>query len=167
MIILSKYIIRKTDVDEEASLKFKYLHDQSSLISKWTFSWMLPLLWHGFKKPIDVEVLEKVTEQEKSKDQAEKLRHLWINNTEHLFKACLKLNSYLLVMGAFYRLLADVCSLISALSIKWIIKSITSQSQETVLSSQDFWSSPYFVIFIMFTCGLFQGISKIQRPSEP
>ena len=41
-------------------------------------------------------------------------------------------------------------SLITALSIKWVVQSFEEQTS--------FWSSSYFCIFVIFTSGLFQGI---------
>ena len=64
------------DSKEYPHSKFRYTHNEVNLLSRWTYSWILPLLWHGYKIPIDVEVLEKVTEQEKSKAQAENLKEI-------------------------------------------------------------------------------------------
>ena len=69
LIILPKLIKDANFEEEKTDEKFKYSHENVNLLSKWTFSWMLPLLWSGYKNPIDVEILEKVTELEKSKTQ--------------------------------------------------------------------------------------------------
>ena len=100
-------------------------------MTKWTFSWILNLLWHGYKTPIDVDVLEKVTENETSAEQSAKLKKLLINPSQNLFRSCLKMNFYLILLGGVYRFAADVCSLGSALSIKWIVQAMSNGTQVT------------------------------------
>ena len=92
---------------------------------------MLNLLFHGYKTPIDVEILEKVTASETSADHSDKLKRLLTLKPQSIFGSCLKMNSYLISMGAFYRFAADVCSLGSALSIKWIVQAMNNGTQVT------------------------------------
>ena len=164
------------DSKEYPNSKFRYTHNEVNLLSRWTYSWILPLLWHGYKTPIDVEVLEKVTEKEKSKNQAEKLKEIIsvdgkIDSCENLFRACLKMNWYVVLMGGLYRLAADICSLASALSIKWIVKSINdenknqgnqtepaSENNDSELVVNNFWTSPYVIVFAIFAFSVLQGI---------
>ena len=109
--------------------QFKYEHESGNIIGQWTFSWILSLLFHGYKTPIDVDILEKVTASETSAEHSDNLKRLLTSST--LFKSCLKMNSYLISMGAFYRFAADVCSLGSALSIKWIVQAMNNGTQVT------------------------------------
>ena len=163
----------ESDSKEYSNSKFRYTHNEVNLLSRWTYSWILPLLWHGYKTPIDVDVLEKVTEQEKSKIQFEKLKQIIsvegdINCFENLFRACLKMNWYVVLMGGLYRLAADICSLASALSIKWIVKSINDENKNQTEEAseknndselaQSFWSSPYVIVFAIFAFSVLQGI---------
>ena len=111
--------------------QFKYEHESGNIIGQWTFSWILSLLFHGYKTPIDVDILEKVTASETSAEHSDNLKRLLTSETSTLFKSCLKMNSYLISMGAFYRFAADVCSLGSALSIKWIVQAMNNGTQVT------------------------------------
>ena len=97
----------------------------------------MSLLFQGYKTPIDVDILEKVTASETSAEHSDNLKRLLTSSEESetkettLFKSCLKMNSYLISMGAFYRFAADVCSLGSALSIKWIVQAMNNGTQVT------------------------------------
>ena len=175
--------IEEGDSNEETTKnsKFKYKQNEVNLLSRWTYSWILPLLWHGYKTPIDVEVLEKVTEQEKSKIQAEKLKDIIEKgnddknyNVDKLFRACMKMNWYVIFLGGFYRLAADICSLASALSIKWIVRSIDFEKnktenvvdeEENLKTIQDFWTSPYVIVFAILAFGILQGLFSQARLS--
>ena len=112
-------------------LQFKYDHESGNILTKWTFSWILNLLWHGYKTPIDVDILEKVTQNESSAEQCDKLKRLLSDPSTKLFRSCLKMNAYLIFLGAFYRFAADVCSLGSALSIKWVVQAMSNGTQVT------------------------------------
>ena len=74
-------------------------------------------------------------------------------------------------MAGLYRLAADICSLASALSIKWIVKSINdenknqgnqtdpaSENNDSELVVNNFWTSPYVIVFAIFAFSVLQGI---------
>ena len=162
MLLLLPSCLNPVVDPEEANERFKYVHSRVNLVCRWTFSWMFPLLWHGYKTPLDVTVLEKITEEERSQPHADSLHH-FINEGKGLLTACLQMNKSLLWRGALYRALADTASLASALSIQWMVKSL-----KTMLNLDQQPSSlvenPYVVALAILAFGLLQGIfSQVRR----
>ena len=157
----------ETQEKEKKSDKFGYVHDSSNLFSKLTFSWILPMYLYGYKNQIDVEMLEKISDNERSSDHYEWFKKHAQNLKDQLFKPCLQMNAYLVILGAIFRLLADVCSLACALSIKWIVKSVQQSYAGNVTSStiqiqdvkiDELMSSPYIVMCGILILGLLQGL---------
>jgi ABC-type multidrug transport system fused ATPase/permease subunit len=146
--------------------KFHYCHSSANLVSKLTFSWIFPLLIHGYKCPIEVADLEKITEEEKSQDQCDKfkkyLRHDPTTTTMGMiWKPCLKMNISLLCFGACFRIAADICSLTSALSIKWMVNSFQNSTAVNTTNAntiQDYFSSPYIIAVIILLTSILQGL---------
>lgn len=89
---------------------------------------------------------------------AERLKKILGSDTDNLFKACLQMNWFIVLIGAFYRFAADICSLLSALSIKWIVKSINSTDENS-----SFWTSSYLIVLVILTSGLLQGRRTVKK----
>ena len=150
----SQSISSQINNEKNSGRKFSYDHNSANLFSKLSFSWILPMYRRGYKTQIDVDMLEKISDHEKSSDHYNNFKKYCSDPKQHLFKPCLQMNIYLILFGAAFRLFADICSLGCALSIKWIVKSVNNPTNNSYIQIQnvtveELILSPYIVM-----CGI-------------
>ncbi len=108
----------------ESDHQFFYRYEEASLWSKLTFGWMLPLLRHGYRRPLEKDDLGRVPETERSRPLYEKLRgrlRPLHEGQDGILRACVRLNWRLVAAGGAFRLLADLFGFAGALSIKLVV----------------------------------------------
>ncbi len=108
-----------------------YLYDSASFMSKLTFFWMMPLLRHGYREPLEMEDMKKLPSTERARAQYEKLRaRTGGMPLEAILSTCLSLNWGLVISGGIFRLLADIFGFAGALSIKLIVDGLSQDFEE-------------------------------------
>eukprot|EP00095_Tigriopus_kingsejongensis_P009125 snap_masked-scaffold595_size129005-processed-gene-0.7 protein:Tk09125 transcript:snap_masked-scaffold595_size129005-processed-gene-0.7-mRNA-1 annotation:"cystic fibrosis transmembrane conductance regulator" len=109
--------------EEEPQCVYRY--NQVSFVSKVTFSWLLPLLRRGYQIPLELVDLHKLPPEEKARRQYEKLKACVPAPEKMVLQACLIMNWKLILLGGFFRFWSDIFGLVGALSIKFIVNSIS------------------------------------------
>jgi ABC-type multidrug transport system fused ATPase/permease subunit len=167
--------------DEAASDKV-YRYDNASLASKMTFSWMLPLLRRGYKTPLEIADLHQLPERERARKHYEIMKKLTRRPEDGIIRQCIYMNSKLIVIGGIFRFWADIFGLAGALSIKFIVDSMSEEAyrllqseakaNETLtsdsmlpdyqpsyhaLSVEEFFSDSYVIAVLIFLAALCQG----------
>jgi hypothetical protein len=64
-----------------------YKHDRATLYSKATFFWLTPLLWVGYRSPLELEDLGQLPKEEETEHQFEKFNDIY--TIERVFKTFL------------------------------------------------------------------------------
>ncbi len=150
-----------------------YCYNDSALPSKLTFAWLLPLLRRGYKAPLELDDLGRLPGEERARVHHQRLKQYLkqLGAGGGILRACLVSNWHLVAAGGIFRLLADGFGLAGALSIKYVVESITAEVNETTianytdeanfdndpLTAEKFFSNGLVIAVLIFLAQLFQG----------
>lgn len=123
------------DHEPDMDTTFVYQYNHVSFFSKMCFTWLLPLLQRGYRNPLEMRDLHKLPAEEKARRQYEHLKACVKEPEKRVLKACLIMNWKLILLGGFFRFWSDVFGLVGAMSIKFIVDSI-SEDFEHILAEE-------------------------------
>ncbi len=150
-----------------------YHYNHCAFPSKLTFAWLLPLLRQGYKAPLELNDLGRLPGEERAFVHHQRLKQSLkeLGAGSSILRACLISNWRLVATGGIFRLLADGFGLAGALSIKYIVESITAEVNGTTitnytdeanfhndpLTADEFFSNGLVIAVLIFLAALFQG----------
>ena len=146
------------------AFEFGYRHNEESLLSRLTFSWIWPLLKRGQSSPLAMDDLKPAPADESAKGHSQRLSD--VLQPEAIISSCLRLNWQLVAAAGISRLLADAFSLVGAISIKLVVQSMTSSNSTIGANSDDVEATDDEVSFtdarvvatVLLLSGIFQGV---------
>ncbi|XP_074600441.1 ATP-binding cassette sub-family C member 9-like isoform X2 [Brevipalpus obovatus] len=178
--IKSDYDPEKSFPQEEASesgqdsFNVKYLHPYSSVISRTTFAWFFAILKLGYRRPITLEDLGTMPKEFSPEAQFKNFNQYFEKHYNKrtaegkkicLWKCLWPVFGKGLIIGALYRILADVFGLFGPISIQYILEyvdrvknitiaSINPMERRRIPTSSEFFSNGFLITFLVL-CSTF------------
>lgn len=147
-----------------ASLKLScYRHNESNLASRATFYWLNPLLWSGYKTPLEQQHLGPLPESFKSSRLGRKIREALQTNAS-LWKCYLSFSWPAVLLGGFLKFGGDLVGYVAPIGIQVIVAYSNSSSNREAVhnyiyypSVDEFLSNGYIMAAIIFLSSFLQG----------
>uniref|UniRef100_A0A182WGN4 Uncharacterized protein n=1 Tax=Anopheles minimus TaxID=112268 RepID=A0A182WGN4_9DIPT len=116
-------------MSSEKKLGFKTPH--SPFLSKVTFHWIVPLLWRGYREPLELEDLGNLHEKDTSRyhyDQFLFIYQSYKSTRASLWRCYVRNGWRMFLLGGLLKLAGDLCALVGPLCISNIVDYIAAQS---------------------------------------
>ncbi|XP_050078932.1 ATP-binding cassette sub-family C member Sur [Anopheles maculipalpis] len=116
-------------MSSEKKLGYKTPH--SPFLSKVTFHWIVPLLWRGYREPLELEDLGNLHEKDTSRyhyDQFLFIYQSYKSTRASLWRCYLRNGWRMFLLGGLLKLAGDLCALVGPLCISNIVDYIAAQS---------------------------------------
>ncbi|XP_058056478.1 ATP-binding cassette sub-family C member Sur [Anopheles bellator] len=117
-------------LSNERKLGYKTPH--SPFLSKITFHWIVPLLWRGYRQPLELENLGALHEKDTSRYHYDQFLFIYqsYKTTRASLWWCYVRNSWrMFVVGGLLKLAGDLCALVGPLCISNIVDYIATQQR--------------------------------------
>ncbi|XP_061511303.1 ATP-binding cassette sub-family C member Sur isoform X2 [Anopheles gambiae] len=122
-------------MSSERKLGYKTPH--SPFLSKVTFHWIVPLLWRGYREPLELEDLGNLHEKDTSRyhyDQFLFIYQSYKSTRASLWRCYVRNGWRMFLLGGLLKLAGDLCALVGPLCISNIVDYIAAQSLEATAS---------------------------------
>ncbi|XP_053666960.1 ATP-binding cassette sub-family C member Sur [Anopheles marshallii] len=116
-------------MSSEKKLGYKTPH--SPFLSKVTFHWIVPLLWRGYREPLELEDLGNLHEKDTSRyhyDQFLFIYQSYKSTRASLWRCYVRNGWRMFLLGGLLKLAGDLCALVGPLCISNIVDYIAAQS---------------------------------------
>uniref|UniRef100_A0A182LZU1 ABC transmembrane type-1 domain-containing protein n=1 Tax=Anopheles culicifacies TaxID=139723 RepID=A0A182LZU1_9DIPT len=116
-------------MSSEKKLGYKTPH--SPFLSKVTFHWIVPLLWRGYREPLELEDLGALHEKDTSRyhyDQFLFIYQSYKSTRASLWRCYVRNGWRMFLLGGLLKLAGDLCALVGPLCISNIVDYIAAQS---------------------------------------
>ncbi|XP_035915035.1 ATP-binding cassette sub-family C member Sur isoform X3 [Anopheles stephensi] len=116
-------------MSSEKKLGYKTPH--SPFLSKVTFHWIVPLLWRGYREPLELEDLGNLHEKDTSRyhyDQFLFIYQSYKSTRASLWRCYVRNGWRMFLLGGLLKLGGDLCALVGPLCISNIVDYIAAQS---------------------------------------
>uniref|UniRef100_A0A182P339 ABC transmembrane type-1 domain-containing protein n=1 Tax=Anopheles epiroticus TaxID=199890 RepID=A0A182P339_9DIPT len=117
-------------MSSEKKLGYKTPH--SPFLSKVTFHWIVPLLWRGYREPLELEDLGNLHEKDTSRyhyDQFLFIYQSYKSTRASLWRCYVRNGWRIFLLGGLLKLAGDLCALVGPLCISNIVDYIAAQSR--------------------------------------
>ncbi|XP_053672383.1 ATP-binding cassette sub-family C member Sur [Anopheles nili] len=118
-----------TIMSSERQLGYKTPH--STFLSKVTFHWIVPLLWRGYREPLELEDLGNLHEKDTSRyhyDQFLFIYQSYKSTRASLWRCYVRNGWRMFLLGGLLKLTGDLCALVGPLCISNIVDYIAAAS---------------------------------------
>uniref|UniRef100_A0A182NBW0 Uncharacterized protein n=1 Tax=Anopheles dirus TaxID=7168 RepID=A0A182NBW0_9DIPT len=118
-------------MSSERKLGFKTPY--SPFLSKVTFHWIVPLLWRGYREPLELEDLGNLHEKDTSRyhyDQFLFIYQSYKSARASLWRCYVRNGWRMFLLGGLLKLAGDLCALVGPLCISNIVDYIATQQQQ-------------------------------------
>ncbi|XP_035779207.1 ATP-binding cassette sub-family C member Sur-like isoform X2 [Anopheles albimanus] len=117
-------------MSSERKLGYKTPH--SPFLSKITFHWIVPLLWRGYREPLELESLGALHEKDTSRyhyDQFLFIYQSYKSTRASLWRCYVRNGWRMFLVGGVLKLAGDLCALVGPLCISNIVDYIATTTQ--------------------------------------
>ncbi|XP_049279530.1 ATP-binding cassette sub-family C member Sur isoform X2 [Anopheles funestus] len=123
-------------MSSEKKLGYKTPH--SPFLSKVTFHWIVPLLWRGYREPLELDDLGNLHEKDTSRyhyDQFLFIYQSYKSTRASLWRCYVRNGWRMFLLGGLLKLAGDLCALVGPLCISNIVDYIAAQSMVASVAS--------------------------------
>ncbi|KAJ2499985.1 hypothetical protein GGH96_003096 [Coemansia sp. RSA 1972] len=121
--------------DDEDNFRFQSPEERANVFSRWTFTWLTPLLEQGFRKPLQMEDVWDLSRQYQPDVAKAEFQRNWQAEQQRsnpsLFRATMRTYGAVWMLGGFYKLVKDLLDF-------------------AAIFSHIMWSSPLQIVLVLF-----------------
>lgn len=177
LLYLQRYLCKKSSfISGKDLLNIRYLHPFVTVFSKATFFWLVPVLRLGYRKPLELDDLGNLPEEELAEYQFQRFYQVFLEEKEKAESKGRKLSLWrcyawtfwkTLAVGGIIKIIGDLVGLVGPLSINIILgfvesvtnedKSIVSNSQSYVPTTFEFLQNGFVMAFVVLIATFLQS----------
>ncbi|KAJ1857156.1 hypothetical protein GGF49_002084 [Coemansia sp. RSA 1853] len=155
--------------DDEDDMEFQSPEERANVFSRWTFSWMTPLLEQGFRKPLQMADVWELSRQYRPDVVTAEFQSSWLAEQKRtnpsLFRATMRTYGAAWALAGFYKLVKDLVAFLNPILLSRLIGFVSTYHTPAAepIENGYFYAISMFVVASVQTLAFQQHWTQNQR----